>query len=92
MYYLQARYYDPVTARIISRDPDIGNEDEPTSMNGYTYADDNPVMMTDPDGRWVWVAVNAGFAIYDGYKAYKAGKNKKQIAWKLPQVISVLVM
>lgn len=38
-------------------------------------------MHLDPDGHWVWLAVNAGFAAYDGYKAYKAGKNKKQIAW-----------
>ena len=50
-------------------------------MNGYTYADDNPVMNRDPDGHWAWAVVNAGFAVYDGYKAYKAGKNKKQIAW-----------
>lgn len=35
-------------------------------------------MLVDPDGYWVWLAVNAGFAAYDGYKA---GKNKKQIAW-----------
>ncbi|MEK5332836.1 hypothetical protein NSQ74_15375 [Lysinibacillus sp. FSL W8-0992] len=50
-------------------------------MNGDTYGDDNPIMKTDPDGKWVWIAINAGFAIYDGYKAYKSGKNKKQIAW-----------
>ena len=50
-------------------------------MNGYTYGDDNPITKTDPDGKWVWLVINAGFAIYDGYKAYKAGKNKKQIAW-----------
>ncbi|MFJ6207364.1 polymorphic toxin-type HINT domain-containing protein [Lysinibacillus sp. NPDC092081] len=50
-------------------------------MNGYTYGDDIPITKTDPDGKWVWLVINAGFAIYDGYKAYKAGKNKKQIAW-----------
>ena len=81
LYYLQARYYDPATARFISRDPDPGDEDDPVTMNGYTYADDNPITKTDPDGKWVWLVINAGFAIYDGYKAYKAGKNKKQIAW-----------
>lgn len=42
LYYLQARYYDPTTARFISRDPDPGDEDDPVTMNGYTYADDNP--------------------------------------------------
>ncbi|MBW0933479.1 hypothetical protein [Priestia megaterium] len=38
-------------------------------------------MHVDPDGHWIWLAINAGFAAYDGYKAYKAGKSKKQIAW-----------
>ncbi|WP_449445658.1 RHS repeat-associated core domain-containing protein [Ureibacillus acetophenoni] len=81
LYYLQARYYDPSSARFISRDPDVGNEDDPTSMNGYAYAGDNPIMMTDPDGKWFWMVVNAGMAIYNGYQAYKEGKNAKQIAW-----------
>ncbi|MDD1504426.1 RHS repeat-associated core domain-containing protein [Lysinibacillus sp. CNPSo 3705] len=60
LYYLQARYYDPATARFISRDPDPGDEDDPVTMNGYTYGDDNPITKTDPDGKWVWVVVNAG--------------------------------
>ncbi|WP_052455859.1 RHS repeat domain-containing protein [Bhargavaea cecembensis] len=81
LYYLQARYYDPATARFLSRDPDPGDEDDPVTMNGYTYADGNPVMNTDPDGHWAWMVVNAGFAAYDGYQAYKSGKSKKQIAW-----------
>ena len=38
-------------------------------------------MNCDPDGHWAWAVVNAGFAVYDGYKAYKAGKNNNQIAW-----------
>lgn len=28
-------------------------------------------MLVDSDGHCVWLAVNAGFAAYDGYKAYK---------------------
>jgi RHS repeat-associated protein len=81
MYYLIARYYNPEQGVFISADPDPGDSDDPITQNGYTYADNNPVMHVDPDGHWVWLAVNAGFAAYDGYKAYKAGKSKKQIAW-----------
>ena len=47
------------------------NEDDPITMNGYTYADNNPVMMTDPDGHLAWMVLNTGFATYDGYQAYK---------------------
>ena len=38
-------------------------------------------MLENPDDQWVRLAVNAGFVAYDGYKANKSGKNKKQIAW-----------
>lgn len=36
LYYLQARYYDPATARFISRDPDPGDVNDPITMNGYS--------------------------------------------------------
>ncbi|MED5053285.1 RHS repeat-associated core domain-containing protein, partial [Anoxybacillus rupiensis] len=48
LYYLQARYYDPETARFISRDRDPGDKDDPITQNAYTYANDNPVMLVDP--------------------------------------------
>jgi hypothetical protein len=47
-------------------------------MNGYDYGQNNPVMHVDPDGHWVWLAINAGFAAYDGYKAYKKTKSWKK--------------
>ncbi|WP_425595531.1 RHS repeat domain-containing protein [Priestia flexa] len=78
---LIARYYNPEQGVFISADPDPGDVDDPITQNGYTYVNNNPVMYVDPDGHLLWFAVNAGFAAYDGYKAYKAGKNKKQIAW-----------
>ncbi|EJP94569.1 RHS repeat-associated core domain-containing protein [Bacillus cereus VD142] len=80
-YYLMARYYNPDHGVFLSVDPDPGDEDDPVTMNGYTYGDNNPVMMVDPDGHWVWIAINAGFAAYDGYKAYKAGGNWKEVGW-----------
>ncbi|PEW11686.1 hypothetical protein CN440_14045 [Bacillus cereus] len=79
MYYLIARYYNPDHGVFLSVDPDPGDEDDPVTMNGYTYADNNPAMMTDPDGHAAWLVVNAGFALYDGYGAYKSGKNWKGV-------------
>nr|WP_218958979.1 RHS repeat-associated core domain-containing protein [Shouchella lehensis] len=74
MYYLMARYYEPKHGVFLSLDPDPSDEDDIITQNGYTYANNNPVMFVDPDGHYFWLAVNAGFAAYDGYKAYKAGK------------------
>ncbi|AFQ43995.1 RHS repeat domain-containing protein [Desulfosporosinus meridiei] len=52
LYYLQARYYDPETARFVSRDPDGGDQDNPISQNLYAYGNDDPVNNVDPDGQW----------------------------------------
>ncbi|MDM8364101.1 RHS repeat-associated core domain-containing protein [Bacillus thuringiensis] len=54
MYYLIARYYNPDHGVFLSVDPDPGDEDDPVTMNGYTYGDNNPVMMVDPDGHKAW--------------------------------------
>ena len=40
-------------------------------------------MVVNPDGHYVWAVVNAGFAVYDGYKAYKAGKKSEKKGWAL---------
>ena len=47
--HLGAREYDPETGRFLSVDPII-DVDDPQQMNGYAYAGNNPVTMTDPDG------------------------------------------
>ena len=74
-------------------DPDPGDEDDPVTQNGYTYADNNPAMMTDPDGHATWLVVNAGFALYDGYGAYRSGKSArelpKQPLWVLLAVVGL---
>ncbi|QHC05906.1 type IV secretion protein Rhs [Anoxybacillus sp. PDR2] len=73
LYYLIARYYHPTHGVFLSMDPDPGDSDDILTQNGYTYANNNPVMLVDPDGHFVWMAINAGFAAYDGYKAFKKG-------------------
>ena len=50
-YYLQARYYNPENGNLLALDPYPGDVDDPISQNGYTYADNNPVMMVDPTGN-----------------------------------------
>ncbi|BAD75067.1 hypothetical protein GK0782 [Geobacillus kaustophilus HTA426] len=62
LYYLIARYYHPTHGVFLSLDPDPGDADDILTQNGYTYANNNPVMLVDPDGHFFWFAVNAGFA------------------------------
>ncbi|MDW4910957.1 RHS repeat-associated core domain-containing protein [Streptomyces sp. ADMS] len=47
--HLGAREYDPVTGRFISVDP-VLTTDQGQSLNGYTYANNNPVTQSDPTG------------------------------------------
>jgi RHS repeat-associated protein len=47
--YLNARYYDPATARFISPDP-LLNPGDPQTLNPYTYARNNPLTLTDATG------------------------------------------
>ncbi|MBC6460373.1 polymorphic toxin-type HINT domain-containing protein [Actinomadura sp. HBU206391] len=47
--HLGAREYDPATGRFTSVDP-VFNPDNPQQINGYTYAQNNPVTDSDPSG------------------------------------------
>ncbi len=51
LYYLMARYYNPDTGVFLSIDPVRGDKMDPITMNGYNYANNNPVMFVDPDGE-----------------------------------------
>lgn len=62
------------------RGPDSSDEDNPITIKGYLYADGNPVMNRNPDGKGTLAVANEGFAVYDGYKSYKESKNKKLVA------------
>ncbi|WIM96410.1 RHS repeat-associated core domain-containing protein [Actinoplanes oblitus] len=50
--HLGARDYDPVLGRFISVDPEQDLND-PRQWNAYAYANSNPILFADPDGRMV---------------------------------------
>ncbi|MDE2154877.1 MAG: hypothetical protein KGJ32_03135 [Xanthomonadaceae bacterium] len=49
--YMQARYYDPVAGRFLSVDPLAPSAGGVFDFNRYAYANNNPIVNIDPDGR-----------------------------------------
>ncbi|MGH9930080.1 MAG: RHS repeat-associated core domain-containing protein, partial [Pyrinomonadaceae bacterium] len=56
--YFGARYYASMQGRFTSPDPLLssGSVDSPQSWNRYAYVLNNPLMLTDPDGLYVFDA------------------------------------
>lgn len=88
LYYYGDRYYDPRTTLWQSADPQMGTYldggpaggvGNPVTLATYTYAANNPVRLTDPDGRWVNIAAGAAIgavisAGMEGINQYSAGE------------------
>ncbi|MEN6314698.1 MAG: DUF1308 domain-containing protein [Clostridiaceae bacterium] len=51
LYYLNARMYDPATARFLQEDTYTGNPNDPLSLNLYTYCSNNPLIYWDYSGH-----------------------------------------
>lgn len=87
-YLMGWRDYDPTTGRFIVPDEYEGEEDEPTSLNRYMYADGDPVNNIDPDGhlpKWLqkgWKATKKyskkgyNFAVGDDIRTLRSKKSK----------------
>ena len=54
LYYLRARYYNPLTGRFMSRDPNEGKRFHPETLHKYLYAGGDPANAVDPTGRGAW--------------------------------------
>ena len=63
--YLRARYYSPSTGRFISRDSFAGSNNDPLSLNLYTYCHNNPVSGTDSTGHFLDTFFDAASLAFD---------------------------
>ncbi|MBU3978752.1 hypothetical protein KJ980_07205 [Patescibacteria group bacterium] len=92
MYYLRARYYDPVTGRFISRDPVKGYLQDPRTQNGYDYALNNPVNLSDPSGEDILQnqAQGASFekSCLNAYNAIKNTSPLKEYGNRIPDILT----
>jgi RHS repeat-associated protein len=53
LYYVIARWYDPVSGGFLAEDPVEGDQGNPQSLDPYAYVAGDPLGGTDPDGREV---------------------------------------
>lgn len=72
LYYLRARYYNPLTGRFMSKDPLDGIWSAPSTLHKYLYAAGDPINATDPTGR-------EGLVVY-GFRLVKAVQTASTLA------------
>jgi RHS repeat-associated protein len=81
LYYLNARYYDPVVGRFLTEDTYLGNQSDPLSLNLYTYTLNNPLKYYDPtghlvDGDFLSTEERAGrYTLYNGIQYNYTGSD-----------------
>ena len=51
LYYLRARYMNPLSGRFMGRDPWGGSKIDPATLHKYLYVGNKPVNYVDPRGR-----------------------------------------
>jgi len=81
LYYLNARMYDPVTARFMQEDTYAGQQSDPLSLNLYTYCHNSPLLYFDPTGHYTeYVNETRGYYSYHGQtlSTNSAGDNMAQ--------------
>ena len=93
---MNARLYDPVLGRFLSPDPIIQVPEFTQSYNGYSYALNNPLSYTDPNGEFLFTALIPGVGVFldamlvgaavgavgGGVKSVLQGQNFWGGAWK----------
>jgi RHS repeat-associated protein len=70
-----AREYDPAVAQFISVDPLLSPE-QPQSLNGYAYANNNPVTYSDPTGKKIFEGNEGGWVDSGGNGGTETVKNR----------------
>ncbi len=88
LYYLNERYYDSKIARFLTEDTFRGQDNDPLSLNLYTYCHNEPIMYSDPTGHRAETLGsktgndNAVFATRAALRATQAAKAKAEVAAK----------
>ncbi len=94
LYYLRARCYDPENGRFMTHDPYQGSPHEPVTLHRYLYANANPVIYTDPSGKFGVIEmlntmkimntlslVGSAWGVVNAADSYLSLLGKKTITW-----------
>jgi RHS repeat-associated protein len=84
---MNGRMYDPLVGRFLSPDPFVQAPDYSQSFNRYSYCLNNPLIYTDPEGEFAWIA--AGILLvytylktaHDNTSPTKDAGNPRNWAW-----------
>jgi hypothetical protein len=60
---MNGRLYDPLVGRFLSPDPFVQMPDYTQNLNRYSYALNNPLRYTDPDGEFIVAAIIVGAVV-----------------------------
>lgn len=74
---MNGRMYDPVLGRMLSPDNYVQSPFSTQAYNRYSYAQNNPLIYTDPSGDMPFLAI-AAFAAYNAFVAGHMAKDSKQ--------------
>jgi len=77
---MNGRVYDPIIGRMISADNYVHSGSGSQGFNRYTYALNNPLKYTDPDGEYVHLILGG---IKGGAISYIEGRNAGLEGWGL---------
>ena len=84
---MNGRMYDPVVSRMLAPDNFVQTPDFSQNFNRYSYALNNPLMFTDPSGKFLFAGITALFDFAEtiftkgGLEFWNWNKDYFQNAW-----------
>jgi RHS repeat-associated protein len=90
--YMQARYYDPATGHFLSVDPVAPTSGNTPSFNRYAYANNNPILNVDPNGRETGAGYGNGeYGVYSHVPSKQELRFSDQVDDALDKLLQPLV-
>ena len=90
LYYLQSRYYDPVTGRFVNPDSLVDTSDV-LGFNMYAYCGNNPVSREDGSGNLWDLVFDIASIAYSAFQVYKEPNNLRNWAGLVADAVSLVI-